>query len=415
MIIILISASLSAQSPQKFSYQAVVRNNSGVLVQSSNVAFRISLLQSTETGPVVYSETHLVSTNTNGLASLEIGGGSVLSGTFANINWSAGPYFLKTETDPAGGTDYSAIVGTSQLLGVPYALFAKTAETIAGGIIETDPKIGANTLGYSPKWNGSAFVTGAIYQNVTGNIGVGTTTPSNNLSVVGSADFSTSILSPLYKPLAGSGNSVIIASNDNPGGSGGSVTITAGLGAAAQSGVGGNITLQSGSLTNEGYSLPISASIVLTGNQTSLGGPGGNVNIQGGAGTYNREGGSVSLVAGSGNPAYANGSGGNVYVTAGNGTGSNLSGATIISAGSGGGGNGYIGFQLGTSEKMKINESGYVGIGISNPKSKLVVSGGDINVLDIGSGVIMKSPDGNCWRVMIDNIGSFVSTSIICP
>jgi len=69
---------------------------------------------------------------------VEIGGGTVISGTFSTIDWSNGPYYLKTETDPAGGTSYS-ITGTSQLLSVPYALHAKTAENITGGITETDP------------------------------------------------------------------------------------------------------------------------------------------------------------------------------------------------------------------------------------------------------------------------------------
>jgi uncharacterized protein (TIGR02145 family) len=155
---LLICSSLWAQSPNKFSYQAVVRNGSGVLVQNSNVSFRISILQSTSTGTVVYSETHIVGTNANGLASLEIGGGTVISGVFANINWSAGPYFLKTETDPAGGTNYTAIVGTTQLLSVPYALHAKTVSSYP----ETDPVWSTASGDYYSKTNletsGSSFV-----------------------------------------------------------------------------------------------------------------------------------------------------------------------------------------------------------------------------------------------------------------
>lgn len=121
---VLITATIYSQAPDKLSYQAVVRNTGGVLVQNSNVGIKISLLQSTATGTVVYSETHIVTTNVNGLATLEIGGGSVVSGTFANIDWSTGPYFLKTETDPTGGPSYT-IIATSQLLSVPYALQPK--------------------------------------------------------------------------------------------------------------------------------------------------------------------------------------------------------------------------------------------------------------------------------------------------
>jgi uncharacterized protein (TIGR02145 family) len=117
-----------AQSPQRMSYQCVVRNATGALVINQSVGIRISILQGTITGKVVYQETYNPNpqTNANGLLSLEIGGGLAISGTFSEIDWSSGPYFLKTETDPTGGTNYS-IIGTSQLLSVPYAMYAKTA------------------------------------------------------------------------------------------------------------------------------------------------------------------------------------------------------------------------------------------------------------------------------------------------
>jgi hypothetical protein len=120
---LLISSSILAQTPQKMSYQAVIRNTSGALVTSTSVGMKISILQGTATGNVAYSETQIASTNANGLVSLEIGAGTVVSGTFAGINWSTGPYFIKTETDPLGGTNYS-ITGTNELMSVPYALFS---------------------------------------------------------------------------------------------------------------------------------------------------------------------------------------------------------------------------------------------------------------------------------------------------
>lgn len=128
-----------AQSPEKMSFQAVIRDGSGELVKSSEVAMRIQLLQGSEFGASVYVETHKAVTNANGLLGIEIGTGTVVSGDFSSIDWSAGPYFLKTETDPAGGTDYS-ITGTSQVLSVPYALHAKTAETVENiNYTEADP------------------------------------------------------------------------------------------------------------------------------------------------------------------------------------------------------------------------------------------------------------------------------------
>ena len=122
-----------AQAPEKMSYQAVIRNSSNALIVSTAVGIKISILQGTSSGTAVFVETHTASTNANGLVSLEIGTGTVIAGTFATINWAAGPYFIKTETDPTGGTSYS-ITGTSQVLSVPYALHAKTADSVVGGL-----------------------------------------------------------------------------------------------------------------------------------------------------------------------------------------------------------------------------------------------------------------------------------------
>ena len=129
---VLMTASVFAQSPNKMSYQAVIRNNSNALVTSSAVGMRISILQTTPSGTAVYVETQTPTTNANGLVSIEIGGGTVVSGNFANINWANGPYFVKTETDPTGGTSYS-ITGTSQLLSVPYALYAANSGSSTPG------------------------------------------------------------------------------------------------------------------------------------------------------------------------------------------------------------------------------------------------------------------------------------------
>ena len=141
---LLLTASVFAQAPQKMSYQAVIRNSSSVLITSTPVGMKISVLQGSSTGTPVYVETQTPSTNTNGLVSLEIGTGTVITGTFATINWAAGPYFIKTETDPTGGTAYT-ISGTNELMSVPYALFSANAgvggfthylgEAFNGGII----------------------------------------------------------------------------------------------------------------------------------------------------------------------------------------------------------------------------------------------------------------------------------------
>jgi hypothetical protein len=142
---LLMTASVWAQAPEKMSYQAVVRDASDALITNQAVGMQISILQGSATGTAVYEETQTPSTNANGLVSLEIGTGTVVTGTFNTIDWSAGPYFIKTETDPTGGTTYT-ITGTSQLMSVPYALHAKTAESVTGTIsyTETDPVFGAS-------------------------------------------------------------------------------------------------------------------------------------------------------------------------------------------------------------------------------------------------------------------------------
>ena len=127
---VLITVTAWAQSPQKMSYQAVIRNTSGELVASHAIGILISILHDSPTGDLIYTEEQTSSTNENGLLSIEIGSLVPLS----SIDWSDGPYYIKTDIDPTGGTSYT-ITATSQILSVPYALHAKTAASYA----ETDP------------------------------------------------------------------------------------------------------------------------------------------------------------------------------------------------------------------------------------------------------------------------------------
>ncbi len=115
--------------PQKMSYQAVIRNNSNALVTNQPIGMKISILQYSATGTAVYAETQTPTSNANGLITIEIGTGTVVTGTFSTIEWSSGPYFIKTETDPTGGTAYT-ITATSELLSVPYALLASSAKSL---------------------------------------------------------------------------------------------------------------------------------------------------------------------------------------------------------------------------------------------------------------------------------------------
>ena len=134
---LLLTLSSFAQAPEKMSYQAVIRGANNALVTNQQVGMQISILQGST---AVYEETQTPTSNTNGLVSLEIGTGTVISGSFTAIDWSADTYFIKTETDPTGGTNYT-ITGTSQLLSVPFALYATTSGD-AGAVAANTAKVG---------------------------------------------------------------------------------------------------------------------------------------------------------------------------------------------------------------------------------------------------------------------------------
>lgn len=146
---LLLTQEAGAQSPEKISYQAVIRDTDENLVTNQSIGMQISILQGSENGTEVYVERQFPSTNANGLIRIEIGNGTVVSGDFISIDWSYGPYFIKTETDLDGGANYT-ITGTSQLLSVPYALHAK----------EADPSVPSGTqTGEMQYWNGTEWTT----------------------------------------------------------------------------------------------------------------------------------------------------------------------------------------------------------------------------------------------------------------
>ena len=135
MMAVLMSVVAIAQAPQKMTYQAVVRDNNGQLVTNGNVGVRITIVKGSETDAEVYSQTETLRTNDNGLFTTMIGGTG-----FDAIDWSNGPYYLKSEVDPDGGNNY-ILTTTQQMVSVPYALHAGTVDNIIGGVnfTESDP------------------------------------------------------------------------------------------------------------------------------------------------------------------------------------------------------------------------------------------------------------------------------------
>ena len=130
LTILCIGAVLFAQAPQSFKYQTVVRDNANEILDNENVYFRISILQYSDVGTAVYEETFDRTTNDFGLVTFNIGEGDVVeTGVFEDIDWGNGPYYVKVEVDIDGsGTTYGyEVTGTSELLSVPYALYAKNS------------------------------------------------------------------------------------------------------------------------------------------------------------------------------------------------------------------------------------------------------------------------------------------------
>ena len=151
---IVFSISSFAQAPNKMSYQAVIRDASNNLVANQSVGVRISILKGSASGSSVFVETHSATTNANGLVSVEIGNGTNVSGSISGINWGTDAYFIKTETDPTGGTSYS-ISATNQLLSVPYALSSKSATNME--LKDLTDVTGTPTAGQVLKWDGTTW------------------------------------------------------------------------------------------------------------------------------------------------------------------------------------------------------------------------------------------------------------------
>ena len=138
LLSIALAGKLTAQTPDRINYQAVIRSSSGQLLASSAIGVRVSLVKGTPEGSVTYQETHALTTNANGLLTFAIGSGLPAAGTYAAIDWENGPYFTRIELDLAGGTDYNLFT-TSQLNSVPYALHARKADALSSPVKETDP------------------------------------------------------------------------------------------------------------------------------------------------------------------------------------------------------------------------------------------------------------------------------------
>jgi hypothetical protein len=188
----ILTTSLYAQTPQAINYQSVARDAGGNVLANQSVSLKMTIINGVFP---VYSETHVKTTDAFGLFSLKIGQGSVISGTFSNINWSSGTYFLKTEIDPAGGTAWQ-LVGTNPFASVPYALYAASSGTLGvtgptgatgaqgiQGVTGATGPLVAGTTGQTLRHDGTSWTANSLLYNNGTRIGIGTITPVYRLQV----------------------------------------------------------------------------------------------------------------------------------------------------------------------------------------------------------------------------------------
>lgn len=192
-----------AQAPDGVKYQAVVRDGSNLIVANQPVGVQLRILQGTVGGTAVYTETFTPTTNAYGLVNLEIGSGTSTD-NFSTIDWENGPYFIETSIDVNGGIAYT-VMGTSQLLSVPYALYARTAESALTAVIDNVDDADADPLNELQSLSTNAdtlFISDGNYvlmeadsdwtisgdnqySAVSGNVGIGSNAPMNKLDVNG--------------------------------------------------------------------------------------------------------------------------------------------------------------------------------------------------------------------------------------
>lgn len=136
-----------SQMPKAFSYQAVVRNSQGKVIAKQSVGIKVEILRGSTDGTVVYAETQTPESSQTGTVNLLIGKGSVTEGTFADIDWGAATYFLRISMDVQGGSNYE-VVSTTQMLPVPYALYAEKAGSVVNNGESTPETPSDGTIKY---------------------------------------------------------------------------------------------------------------------------------------------------------------------------------------------------------------------------------------------------------------------------
>ncbi|WP_213277644.1 beta strand repeat-containing protein [Chryseobacterium indologenes] len=408
-----------SQAPEKMSYQAVMRNGSGQLLVNQGIAVKVSILQGSPAGAAVYSERLTGNTNANGLISLEIGTGTVLTGTFSTIDWPAGSYYLKTETDPAGGTSYT-IVGTSQLLSVPYAMYAKSAGGGSGSfaIPYSTTVNNASTL-FSLTNDGDGTSLEGVNNTATSNISavrgiVSSASPGGFSSAVRGINNGTGGLGVgVYGSQAGSGWGVYGTTPNGLGVYGNSTGNGYGVYANSNTGTGLNATSNNGIpaniaiFNNANNNVALSASSVGNGTvvnvTTSGNGAGVKSSTAAGFGLHG-----ITSAQSSAGVVGDNNGGGEAVVGR---TTSDIAGAVV--GRNDGGGYGVRGFVATNTSGTGIGVYGQVGLNNSTGRAgrfenfnQTNTTGNTVEVATNGNGNIPDNTQGNAASFIVDNTNS---------
>ena len=433
---------MNAQAPQGLNYQAVARTADGVIIPTQNIGVRFSILDGSVNGTVVYSETHTVVTNSYGLFTLAIGKGTPVTSTFPAINWASGTdKFLKVEIAPAGGSNYQ-LQGTTQLLSVPYALYSEKTRLLAGN--NTINITNGNTItGNYQAANNTILLTGnAIAGNyqaanntvlLSGNTIAGNYQAGNN-TILLNGNTITGNYQPANNTILLNGNS--IAGNYQ---AANNTVLLTGNTIAGNYQAGTGINLTGNTISHNlvaGSGISISGNVItntgITGTNHWVADPAGIHNQSGYVGirTNSASGTALTILqdnsGGLGGFAAMDIVSGDTWQTVTRFRNTsvsqeyqfNLAGSANIDYPPGS----FGVFHATTLGWLWYNNpaNDFIGIGSYTykqtlPKSRLHVFNGDVNIDQIGSGIILKSPNGNCWRVTIDNTGNLVRTAITCP
>jgi hypothetical protein len=212
LLFFIITSVAFAQAPQAVDYQGIARDPLGNPLQNQALGLELTIHQGSATGTIVYREDHFPTTNQFGLYSVQLGMGAAVTGTFSAINWANGPYYLAVGMDITGGTNFTA-AGTSQLLSVPYALYAQTSGSGSGPTGPTGPTGANGATGPT----GPAGATGASGANgatgPTGAAGTAGTTGQNVTEVYGTSQLVVTTSTTTYTLIPGLTQTINVPSN----------------------------------------------------------------------------------------------------------------------------------------------------------------------------------------------------------